>query len=141
MINGDIYSVVGNDIYIYNAVKDYGYKFSSMGRGIEPVSGKLTYLDAKVKVEVDVVSVLGNSVSKSCEVYLNGETLDVNEGVITVYKKLSERLDSVKALPTPLRIQRTEQAGLTQLVIPVLKGYRLREAVSEVLNNFSWLKC
>ena len=84
---------------------------------------------------------LGNSVSKDCEVYLNGETLDVNEGVITVYKKLSERLSSVKALPTPLRIQRTEQAGLTQLVIPVLKGYRLREAVSEVLNNFSWLKC
>ena len=141
MISGDIYSVVGNDIYIYNAVKDYGYKFSSMGRGIESVSGKLTYLEAKVKVEVDVVSVLGNSVSKSCEVYLNGETLDVNEGVITVYKKLSERLDSVKASPTPLRIQRTEQTGLIQLVIPVLKGYRLKDTVSEVLNNFSWLKC
>ena len=126
----------GNYYYLLDEDSNEAYSFDSF---VESVNS-LPYLDARIKINntisrVELVSILGEPLSRVCEVYFNGYTAQVPKGYKDVYSIL------VNALNLHTRVFfRINRSTSQQIILATKQESTSRETLGALLGIFEWVK-
>lgn len=127
---------VGKTIYLVNLDIDEGYIFNSFGDPQGISTGKLAYINAISRTEVDLISFLGEIMVGKSEIYFNGEIGVVNMDYMSAYQKMKDVLPKADYLV--YRVKHEE--GAIQVLIPCKKGMLSKSDIENVLGTLKWSK-
>lgn len=107
--------VSGNTHYILSPDTGEARMFTDMGvdRGSIPYPSAVT-LAGKYPKEIQIISILGESLKEVCEVFYKGKGMVVNENYLNVYSKLS-KLPKVSHLVYKVKHSST----VSQIILPI----------------------
>lgn len=127
----EYFGIKGNVHYIINQDFDEAYTFNNFGEGISRVLVREALLEIyKNKIEVDVISVLGETGSNVCEVFFKGSPITIEKGYLDVYSILSKRIKRVNHLVYRLKHDRT----VSQILFVVNKDSVSQQELEAILN-------
>lgn len=124
----------GNTYYIFDPNGE-GMSFNSMGRVISEVKFANVCLSLRNVQDVTILSILGMPGVDRCDVYFDGMAGVADSqymGLVTKAKSLSN-MGLV-----PLRVPRTEQPGLLQVLFVIRAGSVSRDDISGLFGIKEW---
>lgn len=127
---------VGRSIHLVNLDTDEGYTFNSFGDPLSLSSGKLAYASSMSRLEVDLLSVLGESCINVCEIYFQGEIGVVNTNYMSAYQKLKDIIPKADYLV--YRVKHVE--GAIQILVPCKKNMLSKLDIENTLGTVKWSK-
>lgn len=124
----------GNTLYVFDKFGD-GASFSNMGRFIANVKlANVSFVLRKIQ-DVEVLSILGSPTSNMCDVFFSGKA-----GVSPI--GYMEAISKVRGLANmgvaPLRILRSEEAGLMQVLFVIRPSSVSHSSLQDLLNIKEW---
>ena len=111
---------------------DCGYEFSEYGQGLGKVSARYVVTQGVSLREVDVISILSMCLSNKSEIYFQGKKLRVNMDGLKLYGLLARSVKRESYLA--FKVDRPEKQGLSQFLIPVMKGTISKSEISDLVN-------
>lgn len=124
--------VKGRNFYLVSRDTDEGYAFSEYGRSIGKIKvGYAFSLGGNIQ-KVDIISILYDVNSDTCEIYLKGKKQLIKGKGMSVYSLLKKNFKPVTFVP--FRVIREDAQGLNQLLIPIEEG---STELCDVLNSLN----
>lgn len=135
-MGSEFYCIKGCNHYLVDAKANEGYCFTAYGNQVEPVLATYVLSICRVRVDVDILSILSDVTCGICEIYFKGKKAVVKERGLMVYKKCLQSIPRASAVA--YRIIRPDCMGVTQMLLPLREGVVSFEDISKLFGNLKW---
>lgn len=138
MAHKEYMAVKGINYYLIDLNSNEGYKFSEYGKGLEALEAKYVVSICNVLREVDIFSILYSSCSSRCEIYYKGKKAIIQDKGINVYRRIPTSFQRENIIT--FRITRTEEQGVSQILIPFKEGTVSYDMLESVFGKLNWVE-
>lgn len=133
----ELFGIVGNRHFLINVTFDEACIFDDFGGYL----GECNSSSAKIECisnlkSTNIISIVGKTGVKKCELYLNGEVTIVNENYLNVVGTLTNKLKKMSYLV----YRRNMEDNVTQVCIPIKKSSTSAEYLSKLLSCGEWTR-
>lgn len=128
--------VKGDCSYLVDMKSEEGYQFSVYGEAIKKVTANSVFVSNINLIEVDVLSIIGEAVSRYSEIYFNGYVAVVGRSLLDVFASVRDRVK--KASPIVFNINHSE--GVQQIILALQRGTATKEFLNTIFGQLDWVK-